>query len=156
MSIDPNKDGVDHINIYSKGRTELGRLLTNFALLPIKTEDGLFASMEGWWYWQLGKDLEREQLRTLWGAAAKYAGRDLKIPDWPDPLFLEGFKVKYAQAFRAKLEQHPRLAEMLKNSHLPLQHYYTFGHPPKVINVDDGLWITQLMEAERIRLQGFA
>ena len=112
--------------------------------------------MEAWWYWQLGKDPEREQLRPLHGVAAKYAGRALKIPDWPDPLFLEPFKHKFAKAFRAKLDQHPQLTELLKNSHLPLKHYYTFGQPPKVIHVDEGHWIIQLIEAERSQLQGFA
>jgi hypothetical protein len=27
---DPTTDGIDHINIYSKGYTKLGRLLSNF------------------------------------------------------------------------------------------------------------------------------
>ena len=34
--IDPSKDGIDHINIYSKGKTELGKYLSNFTYAPIK------------------------------------------------------------------------------------------------------------------------
>lgn len=49
--IDYKKDGVDHINIYSKGKTSLGRFLSNFAQADIETEDGNFASIEGYWYW---------------------------------------------------------------------------------------------------------
>ncbi len=49
--IDYKKDGVDHINIYSKGKTSLGRFLSNFVQADIETEDGDFASVEGYWYW---------------------------------------------------------------------------------------------------------
>ena len=152
-NINPEQDGVDHINIYSRGKTELGRLLSNFAYLPIQTEDGIFASMEAWWYWQLGTDPDREQLRPLWGSSAKYKGRDLKIPDWPDPLFLPAFKVKYVKAFQAKLAQHPKLTALLRDSQLPLLHYYTYGTPPKVICAEEGNWVIELIESERTRLQ---
>ena len=47
----PSTDGIDHINIYSKGKTSLGRWLSNFAKSPIETEDGHFDSIEGYWYW---------------------------------------------------------------------------------------------------------
>lgn len=33
--INPLEDGITHINVYSKGATELGRLLTNFAHTPL-------------------------------------------------------------------------------------------------------------------------
>lgn len=40
-------DGIDHINIYSKGKTTLGRMLSNFACTPFThPEDGKFASIE--------------------------------------------------------------------------------------------------------------
>jgi len=32
--INPEEDGITHINIYSKGKTDLGRMLSNFAKLP--------------------------------------------------------------------------------------------------------------------------
>ena len=46
--INPQNDGVDHINIYSKGLTELGRFLSNFEHILITTEDGDFNSIEGY------------------------------------------------------------------------------------------------------------
>jgi len=45
------KDGIDHINLYSRGHTELGQYLSNFAYTPIQTEDGRFNSIEAYWYW---------------------------------------------------------------------------------------------------------
>ena len=49
---DSTTDGIDHINIYSKGYTKLGRLLSNFTKSefthPIY---GHFMSVEGFWYY---------------------------------------------------------------------------------------------------------
>jgi len=68
MKFSRNDDGLSHINIYSKGMTELGRLLSNFANTPVNTpQDGKFTSIEGYWYWLLGKNDNREVLRTLHG-----------------------------------------------------------------------------------------
>lgn len=47
---EPKNDGIDHINVYSGGATELGRLLTNFAHTPFENEYGKFESVEGFWY----------------------------------------------------------------------------------------------------------
>jgi hypothetical protein len=47
MDIKPSEDGVTHINVYSRGNTELGRLLSNFAHTPFShPEFGEFASVE--------------------------------------------------------------------------------------------------------------
>ena len=51
MILTPQNDGITHINVYSKGKTTLGRWLTNFAHTPIDTIDGHFESIEGYWYW---------------------------------------------------------------------------------------------------------
>ena len=40
-------DGVHHINVYSKSKTEIGRWLSNFSYSPIQTKDGDFESIEG-------------------------------------------------------------------------------------------------------------
>lgn len=39
-------DGIDHINIYSKGKTELGCLLSNFAFSPFTINNDTFPSVE--------------------------------------------------------------------------------------------------------------
>lgn len=36
MNFKPEMDGIDHINVYSKGKTELGKLLSNFARTPFE------------------------------------------------------------------------------------------------------------------------
>jgi hypothetical protein len=80
-AIDPELDGVAYVNVYSKGRTELGRLLTNFAFAPFKhPRYGHFAGLEAFWYW-LSTGRQHDKLRRLYGASAKMVGRTLpKVP----------------------------------------------------------------------------
>jgi hypothetical protein len=126
--IDPTKDGIDHINIYSKGNTDLGRLLSNFAWSPIEIEDGKFNSLEGYWYWLLSdKDAKAEPLRKLYGYKAKEYGRQIKVRDWPRNDEKIAFRLRFMRAMRAKIEQQPHLAQMLAQCTLPFEHYYVYN-----------------------------
>lgn len=136
-------DGVDHINIYSKGATELGRSLSNFSAHGINTIDGYFASLEGYWYW-LGVDAanpRREDLRdaTLW--RAKELGRELRGADWGDT---GQFKLRIVAAMVNKLLLHPSIYEQFAASVLPFDHYYVYGD--KKVRPDNGKWIIETWE----------
>lgn len=49
----PATDGVNHVNIYSKGVSTVGRVLSNFHTpsMPYETLHGTFASLEGYYHW---------------------------------------------------------------------------------------------------------
>lgn len=121
------QDGVDHINVYGRGATALGRALSNFAHTPF-TLDGLtFASVEAWWYWQslvaygaAGQPLS--QLRGLTGLEAKKVGRELHGLK----LTIPPTKAALLTAYRAKLAAHPDILAALKASTLPFDHYYEY------------------------------
>ena len=50
MDYKPLNDGVDHINIYSRGKTQLGRMLSNFYLSPFNHPVyGGFNTVEGFY-----------------------------------------------------------------------------------------------------------
>lgn len=136
--IKPNKDGIDHINIYSKGKTELGRFLTNFSYSPIITEDGEFNSIEGYWYWLGSKD---ESLRKLYGFKAKQKGREVKAPDWIET---KEFKEKILKAIDFKIQNNPKFLKQLIECELPLKHYYVYGS--KVVEPKQGKWILEHLE----------
>lgn len=131
--IDETQDGITHINIYSQGKTELGRMLSNFYKFPVGTVDGNFCSVEGYWYW-LGIEEceEKEVLRTLSGYQAKKTGSELrkKFDSRSDP----EFENKILKAIWYKVR---RKAEMFKSeaASLPFEHYYSFGG--KIIDVKD-------------------
>lgn len=128
--INSDEDGITHINIYSKGKTELGRLLSNFAYTPVNLgDDGKFDSLEGYWYWLLSKkDDEANALKMTYGWQAKALGRQLKIPDYPSQLghWLE-FQRAFKKAMFNKLIQTEGLLEQLSKSTLPFKHYYVYN-----------------------------
>ena len=117
----PSKEGITHINIYSKAKTELGLLLTNFARTPINhPEFGHFESLEGLWYW-LGTGKRHDVLRTLYGYKAKQIGKSFERINNPD------FQKEFESGLEVKFRSHPRIAELFKNTSVPLVHYYWFG-----------------------------
>lgn len=164
----PADDGITHINVYSNGKTELGRKLSHFNHAPWDTADDRFDCFEGWWFWQLagasGNQMslfgtpDREKLRTMTGREAKKYGTEIVGPkrDWPDSVNLPWFQAKYKDAAKAKLQQHPDLAQQLETSSLPLVHYYVVaernGEP--IVNSDQrGHWIMEVWEDFRHKLQ---
>lgn len=141
--INPAEDGVTHINIYSKGATELGRLLTNFAYTPFNHDIfGQFASVEGFWYF-VKTGFKHDHLRDLHGVAAKKEGKQLEAAHFPY------FQQAILSAIRCKMRQ-PKLLQLLAESTLPFEHYY-YGTPDnaKVIELPQYQWIVD--EFERIR-----
>ena len=130
-------DGVHHINIYSKGATEIGRWLSNFSYCPIQTEHGWFNSLEGYWYWLTTLN---DRLRTLHGFAAKKLGKESEvIMERSD----EEFKRKICDAIDLKLKTNPRW--VAESVNLPLKHYYEYGsgESAKRIEKQEYDWITE-------------
>lgn len=138
------EDGKDHINIYSKGETELGRLLSNFSHTPTNTKDGLFLSLEGYWYWLLFKD---DEFKKLIGFKAKEYARSKNVIDWPITDQLIEFQENFKLAMKNKIDQHHNIKEMLKNSDLPLKHYYNYSG--KIVYVKNGQWVVDYWEQLR-------
>lgn len=117
----PLTEGVDHINVYSKSKTEVGKLLSNFAHTPFELDGaGQFASIEAYWYW-LKTGSKHEQLRNLHGFKAKEIGQKL------DPEYVDGFDDFIDKAIEAKIMQNPSILTMLQTCTLPFMHYYTYG-----------------------------
>lgn len=145
IKLDPLQDGITHINIYSKGKTDLGRFLSNFAYSPIRTEDGDFASIEGYWYWLSCKD---DNLRTMYGWRAKSYGREFGGSDWCDE---DEFKRKILDAIEIKVRYSDDYYQEFTESALPFVHYYVYNN--KVVEPKDGKWIWQFLTEWRTRAQ---
>lgn len=135
--MDPNKDGIDHINVYSKGKTDLGRWLSNFCFSKIYIpHHGTFNSVEGYWYWLSTRD---DRLRGLSGFQAKKLGKELPAVT---TLSQELFEFYIKMAIHHKINKHPHFRERFMYNNLPFEHYYVYGD--KV--VDAGYkWITQFL-----------
>ena len=145
---DPDMDGIDHINIYSRGKTELGRLLSNFSEAPFTYEPyGRFMSVEGFWYYYFSGCCH-DELKNLSGYEAKKVGKKYNneghvITDNDKEIILE--------AIRCKLRQNKNILELLSRCSLPFAHYYVYGtvDKPVVKYLHEYSWIVE--EHERIR-----
>ena len=123
MDYKPLNDGVDHINIYSRGKTQLGRMLSNFYPFPFNHPVyGVFDTVEGFYYY-VSTGFKHENLRTLSGFEAKQFGKSLERAK------LENFENLIRKAIRLKICQNDTLASLLKTSSLPFTHYYFYGDP---------------------------
>lgn len=131
----PSLDGIDHINIYSKGKTELGRWLTNFARTPFDLggDEGKFESIEGYWYWIQMTEAgvpDADRLRHLYGFKAKQVGRELlrTLVTWEELPLVDSheFIFKIQTAMLVKLTSNMPMLHMLQESSLPFDHYYVF------------------------------
>lgn len=178
LHLKPENDGVDHINIYSKGLTELGRMLTNFYRYRIDIpEAGSFYSLEGFWYWLFCNNiiayhqsqglyftLDKEilsgidGLRYQSGFHAKAAGRDLvkRLPEspWTEPT--EEFKAAFVEALKIKIHTIPGLGQAFIESYpKPLLHYYVYGRDSARPNIKvpaSGEWLCKVLTDYREEL----
>jgi hypothetical protein len=156
----PSQDGKDHINVYSKGQTEIGKLLTNFAHTPFESKKhGHFESVEGYWYWRtLSKTLpetELSVLRKLVGFKAKDTGKKLKekaIQEFGEIQKDNEFQEDILEAIRCKLRQNKDVLNKLCETNLPLTHYYSYGagENPKIMPLPQYDWMID--EISRIRM----
>lgn len=173
MILDPKNDGVDHINVYSKGATELGRLLTNFSRHTFTVHGESFSSLEAWWYWELlreagvvlrwrNEELPVDimalmlELKFAWGVNAKTIGTKLTamyIPNRGAPSV--EFRKRYAEAAAERLQSDLKLIRLLRDSHLPLVHYYWYGRAQKIKVVQDlkHQWVLDVWTDFRKQLQ---
>lgn len=142
-------DGLTHINVYSQGRTEIGRWLSNFEHTPLSLPEGEFMSLEAYYHYlkvQQSITLANQTTATLpaWtsthlerlkrqhGKRAQDVGRDLKrrlskfgvrIQNRPTDQFVAAFEAALRQKLERNPVQHARLQSVLEDG-LPLVHYY--------------------------------
>lgn len=147
--MNPLEDGITHINIYSKGETEVGRMLSNFYHSPfIHPVYGKFASIEGFWYWlKTGKKIKT--LKTLYGANAKKVGRQ------HEDVHIDRFDDHIKIALACKMAYNPDIVLKVCQSDLPFEHYYYYGERdnPKVYNLPQYKWLCDWFEEYRTEVK---
>lgn len=148
FSFGPDTDGVDHINIYTKGKTKLGKLLTNMSDMPVNIpEHGYFMTLEGYWYW-LTTGCSYEYFRDCNGFEAKIKGKTLPRTTFPD------FKETFKKALKLRFDQNERLKSLTINSTLPFAHYYCYGDSDDTVIYPPYDWIVHELEYLRRFYQG--
>lgn len=157
LILSPVNDGLDHINVFSRGKTPLGKKLTNFHRSYFEhPKYGKFASVEAFWYFRLLLEhgIHSEEIKMTFGFSAKELGRKL-LPvkdDDSDCSFSVEFKEDICEAVRCKLRQNKDILKELTYSTLPLVHYYFYGKDEtnvKIVTVPQYDWIID--EISRVR-----
>lgn len=115
--IDPHTDGYDHIRIHPKAATNLGRCLCHSARTPFThTQYGQFASMEAYWQW-IRTGMQHDHLKAVHGERAiGYGLRYLNVP-------CTNFRELILGGLKAKVEDHPKIQELLVLSDAPFLQY---------------------------------
>lgn len=141
------KDGITHINIWSRGETDLGRGLSHFHHSPfIHPYFGPFNSMEGFWYYI--KTAEQDDaLRNLSGHHAKEYGRTL-TGRWR-----ANFREIINAANFYRIDQNDALEQLMYDSELPFDHYYLFGPGNILIRPKGYEWLVEGFEEIRTMVQ---
>ena len=130
----PEDDGVNHVNVYSRGATTLGRSLSNLSECNIEHPYfGHFRTLEGLWFY-MKTGMKDDQFRIVKGLVARDTGKNM--PSSHYPLFNKMFKLGMLE----KLERNPQLQQQLLDNELPLAHYYQYGGGKKVIQLDRHKW----------------
>lgn len=143
-------DGIDHINIHSRGNSYLGKALSHFAHDPfVHPHYGPFYSMEGFWYFTRTAFNEKiaNRMRYLSGYRAKQKGCELPY------VRVEHFEDVIMAANYQKIIQNETLRKAFIESTLPFDHYYTFDNSDRIINPKIYDWLIEGFEELRRELQ---
>lgn len=153
----PVGDGVDHINVYSKGRTELGRSLSHMSSYGfVHEQHGEFKCLEGYYYYLAymldGSNVPFLSLANMDGFTAKKVGKAwLSKLNSEDVFGTSEFRELFLYGHKLRLEQNGPLRERFMESDKPLAHYYYYGNieNPKVIDAGGVYYLKYLEQLKK-------
>ncbi len=123
--LDPKNDGITHINIYTKGKTDIGRVMTNMYHEDIEIDGITFPSIETYWHWLGVKSEYKDKIKNLSGFLAQKQGRIYKKEYGRDTsLSEEEFNKKIYDAIVLKGKKHLDLFKSLDKNNTLFVHYY--------------------------------
>lgn len=143
MNPDPSQDGITHINIYTKGKTKLGRALSNLSSHSFTYEPyGFFKSVEAFWYYYL-TGCQHDELKLMNGFDAKKQGKKYRDDRIDKDGLSQHDKEVILGAIRCKLNNHKEIKQMMSENNLPFAHYYFYGQEDnaKVTELPQYSWI---------------
>lgn len=159
QTINPQEDGITHINIYTKSNCKLGKMLSNMYQSPFNFQGINFNSIEQAWHYFKFKDNDVQKANHILSLNSsfeclKYAKANKTIESTKIALS-DSFKELMCSLIRSKIMNDNTLKLMLRNSFLPLEHYYAYGTDnPKVHDQKDKyLWMIESIEHTRYELQ---
>jgi hypothetical protein len=161
----PDTDGIDHINVYSKGKTSLGRFLTNMYEGKVITAHGEFPSIESYWHWlkldlgtggRIDQNLFKINAYQSKKLAQKYTESSEKILEHvKNNVQSDSFKsfIKIAIKMKIDMKDNAEMKKEFIESNLPFSHYYYYGDKnPKIHYLDQYQWLMDFLNDYRKEL----
>lgn len=142
------EDGVDHLNIWNRGKTHLGQFLDQRTQAPfIHDSLGRFCSIETFWKYVLSAE-RCDEMRSLSGRRLRNFERKLTRAE------VYNFRAIIMDANWQKLQQYPQWATVLYQCSLKLDCYYIYKRDDGIrIRPDCGPWLIQGFEEIRQALR---
>lgn len=133
-------DGIDHINIDSRGRTELGKQLTHMHRQDfLHPEFGPFRSVEGLIGF-IRSGAQEDEFHWLHGMEARHRSRNLESE------FIKGFREIVMEANYFKIVQNDELRDAFIACTLPFDHYYLLETNGRPIRPMAAAWLVPAFE----------
>lgn len=160
MTIEVQLDGLTHINIYSKGRTSLGRALTNMCLFTFEYNSLTFHSVEQAWHYFKFININEVVAKAIMNMDDAYTIKKYAKPynNEATALYVQSqeFRSLIKDVICTRLNSDNDLQLQLRNSHLPFEHYYSFGNDItgyKVVDESDKYdWLIKIFTEYRTDL----
>ena len=131
--INPKDDGVNHINIYSAGKTKLGSQLSNMYKVSVFYKNLKFTSVEhAWHYFKFLPSNPELALRILGMAnpfEVKKLAKKYVTPAVQEYAQTDDFKNIIIEIIEDRINRNMPLMLLMVHNELPYKHYYVFkGH----------------------------
>lgn len=137
------EDGVDHINIWKDGKTELGQLLAHDSDLSFKHNIfGPFGTMEALWYYIRSTERD-DRIRNLHGQKLKNFARQLTNVQ------VDNFRAIIMDSNWQRICAYPVLKDAIGASDLPFELYYVDRHTGLRVRPQYFPWLLEGMEEIR-------
>lgn len=150
----PKTDGVNHINIYTLGKTSLGKKLHHFRHMPfVHPVLGKFNSMEGLWHYVKMTEPD-DAIRRLSGYdAKKFALKKERELGSKSVRRLDDFYDIINEANYYRITQNQQLCDEFVASTLPFDHYYIHGERSLIVRPAEMRWLVNGYEELRVLIR---
>lgn len=119
-------DGEDHINIWDRSKIDLGKSLSHYSNIGFRHSIfDHFSTMEGFWYW-LSCTEHDDRLRSRVGTPLR------ELSSHMTKMTVPNFQCIIMAANWEKINQHEKLARLVKESELPFDCYYVQRKNPQL------------------------
>lgn len=130
------EDGVDHINIWEQGETDLGKALAHATNLSfVHSRYGRFSNIESFWHYIRSSERD-DRIRTMIGKTLKQFAYKLT------PCRVPNFRAIIMNANYQKLVQNPEIIDVLVNTDMPFDCYYIYRREDGIrVRPNSASWI---------------